>query len=153
MSVFDLFTKKVSQTAKAAAKKSGDIVGVTKLNLSIGAEEDKIKKAYSEIGRIVFESFKRGERLPGALVEECEEISAYEKNIEDMKLKILELKNQKMCPSCGSELEIHIAFCPNCGTKQEIPAPRPEIEPEIEKEAETENKTEDAEEKGEAGEE
>ena len=43
MSVLDNFTRKVSDTAKAAAKKSGNVVELTRLNMNIGAEEEKIK--------------------------------------------------------------------------------------------------------------
>ena len=44
MSVLENFTKKVTETAKAAAKKSGDIVEVTKLSVAINTEEDKIEQ-------------------------------------------------------------------------------------------------------------
>mgnify|MGYP001195673345 CR=1 FL=1 len=51
MSVIDNITKKVSDTAKAAAKKSGSVIEVTRLNLNIGSEEEKIRRIYADIGR------------------------------------------------------------------------------------------------------
>ena len=117
-SVFENLSRKVTDTAKAAAKKSSEVVEVTKLNLSIGSEEDKIKKAYAEIGKNVYGVFASGEEVGDSFKCQCELIRSYENNIKDMRLKILDLKELKICPTCGIELESEIAFCSKCGTKQ-----------------------------------
>lgn len=122
MSFFENLSKKVGDTAKAAARKSGDIVEVTKLNMNIGAEEDRIKRKYLEIGKAVYEAYTKDEEIPSSFIELCEKVKGYEKNIEEMRSKIHELKGIKFCPSCEAELEADVAFCPKCGTKQEIPA-------------------------------
>ena len=57
MSFFENLGKKVGEAAQAAARKSSEIVEVTN-NASINAEEDKIQKLYSEIGK-VFETSSR----------------------------------------------------------------------------------------------
>ena len=88
MSVFNELTQKVSNTAKAAAKKSNDIVEITKLNMSISAEEDKIKKLYSEIGKALYETYQKGEDLPDAFKESCEKIKSFEENIKQMRQRI-----------------------------------------------------------------
>ncbi|MCR4434770.1 MAG: zinc ribbon domain-containing protein [Clostridiales bacterium] len=123
MSVFDNISKKVTETAKAAAKKSSEIVEITKLNVNIGAEEDKIEKTYAEIGKAVYASFNEGKEVGEAFTELCGKIKSYEENIRSMRQKIYELKNTKLCPGCGAELDMEIAFCPKCGTKQEMPKP------------------------------
>lgn len=130
MSVFEKVSKKVSTTAKAAAKKSGDIVEITKLNMNVGSEEDKIEQKYSEIGKLLFEIYTKGEPVSEELKPHCDEIKALFDNINSMKLKIQELKKIKNCPGCGVELEAEILFCPKCGTKQEIPQPKEEPEEE-----------------------
>jgi len=119
MSIFENFSKKITETAKAAAKKSGDIVEITKLNMSIGAEEDKIKRTYMEIGKTIYERFCKGEGVPEGLEDFCEKIRGYENNISEMKEKINVLKNIKICPSCNAELELDTNYCPKCGMKQE----------------------------------
>lgn len=123
MSVFDNITKKVAETAKVAATKANDIVEVTKLNINIASEEDKIKKIYSEIGKAVCDAYTNGEDVGGGLKEYCEKIRAIEESIEEMKKKILEMKNLKTCPGCSAELEADVAYCPKCGTKQQIIKP------------------------------
>lgn len=120
MSVFDNFTKKVTDTAKAAAKKSSELVEVTKLNMSIGSEEDKIQKVYNDIGKMAYAAFARGEEINEAYKVNCEKIKSYEDTINKMKQKILELKNTKACPGCGEELDASVAFCSKCGAKQEV---------------------------------
>jgi len=119
LSVFDNITKKVTGTAKVAATRANDIVEVTKLNLSISAEEDKIKKLHAELGKVVYDAYKAGEEIGDAFKFYCKRIDEIEKNIEEMKLKILEMKKLKMCPGCGMELEADMAYCPKCGTKQQ----------------------------------
>ncbi|MDP4094782.1 MAG: zinc ribbon domain-containing protein [Bacillota bacterium] len=128
MSGFKSFTKKVSHTAKAAAKKSSDIVEVTKLNMNIGSEEDKIQKKYTEIGKILYDLYVSGESTNEVIKTHCEVIKTHEENIKKMKQKILELKNIKVCPSCGTELEQEILFCSKCGAKQEVPETQAQAE-------------------------
>lgn len=136
MSIFDNISKRVSETAKAAAKMSGDIVEVTKLNMSIGAEEDKIKKVFADIGKTVYDAHASGKEVAENLKELCMKVESYEKNIEEMKKKILELKKVKMCPRCDTELEIDMVYCFKCGEKQEMPKA---AEKETEDEASEEN--------------
>jgi chaperonin cofactor prefoldin len=123
MSIFENISKRVSETAKAAAKKSGDIVEVTRLSVGINAEEDKIKKVYTDIGKILYQMYKSGQKVSDDLKPHCEKVDSYEKNIEEMKQKILQLRNVKLCPTCETELEMDMAYCFRCGEKQEIPEP------------------------------
>lgn len=141
MSVFENFTKKVADTAKAAARKSSDIVEVTKLNMSVGAEENKIQKAYSEIGKLVYEQYTKGERGNDDVTAYCEKIESYEENIKEIKTKVLELKDKKACPECGVQMDIEDGFCSKCGAKQEIFQKSVEEEPITEEPAEIECNT------------
>jgi len=119
MAVLENITKAVAETAKAAAKKSSDIVEGTRLNINIGAEEEKIRKVQADMGKAIYETFKSGGEISESLKEYCERIQGIEKNIEDMKQKILEMKNIKVCPTCSEELDIDMAYCFKCGQKQE----------------------------------
>ena len=118
MSVFEKVGRKVSDTAKAAAKKSGDIVEVTKLYMSIGSEEEKIKKVYIDLGKALYETYSTGGEVDEISKGYCESIKSYEDNIKEIKLKILELKDLKLCQSCSAEIDSEFDFCPKCGAKQ-----------------------------------
>lgn len=56
MSFFDDLSKKVGDVASTAAKKSGELVETTKINMSISKEEESITKIYTEIGKKYFEA-------------------------------------------------------------------------------------------------
>jgi len=111
-------SKRVTEVAQVAAKKSSEVVEITKLNMSINAEEDKIQKLYEEIGKIIYDCFKSQEDVPEEIKEFCAEIQESENNIKKYKKRILELKSLKLCPNCGAELEGDENFCPQCGARQ-----------------------------------
>ena len=119
MSVLDSITKKVSDTAKAAAKISGSVVEITKLNMCINAEEEKIRKLYTEIGKQLYEDYTDGKAVSEELLRKCVKIDEIFENIAEMKDKILELRNVKACPNCGTILDIEMEYCHKCGKKQE----------------------------------
>lgn len=124
MPFLDNISKKVGDAAKTAAKKSGEIVEVTKLNRSISLNEEKINKLYVEIGKAFYLKHENGDSLEGDdLAAWCNQISELNKEIESFKEKILELKNIRICPNCKSEVGPDILFCPKCGTKLEIRQP------------------------------
>lgn len=110
--------KSVGDTAQSAAKKSAEMLEVTKLNMSIQSEQDKIKAVKSEIGDIVFKKFSQGLNIEADLLEACGKITALQQNIDAIHKKIAELKNIKLCSTCGAELELNTVFCPKCGSKQ-----------------------------------
>lgn len=118
MTLFEDFTRRFSETAKVAAKKSGELVEVAKLNLGIVSEEEKIKKEYIYIGKLIYEMHTEEEELPEGFSEHCERIDSYEDSIKELKLKIYKIKNIKLCPSCNTEIEKGFKFCPKCGAKQ-----------------------------------
>lgn len=93
MPFFDSFAKKVEGAAKTAAKKSGDLVETTKINMSINSELDKIKAIHSELGKIVYSKFQSGEDLGLELTEKCRQIKDIEDNIETLRDKTAQLKN------------------------------------------------------------
>lgn len=111
--------KQVGDGAKVAAKKSGDMVEVAKINMAINSEEDKIKGLYMEIGKMVFENFENTNAVDGAYADNCNRITEIKKNIADMRQKIVDIKNSKTCSACGEDMGLDVMFCPKCGAKQE----------------------------------
>ena len=118
MALFEDFTRKFSETARVAAKKSGELVEVAKLNMGIVSEEEKIKKEYVYIGKLIYEMYTGEEELPEGFSEHCERINSYEDKIKEFKLKIYKIKKIKLCTSCNAEIEKGFKFCPKCGEQQ-----------------------------------
>lgn len=117
MSIIDKFSQRISDTAKATAKKSGDIVELTKTNLALSSEEEKLNKKYMLIGEIISSIYAKGQKVPEEAELACASAEETKKTIDELKNKILELKKLKKCPSCGFEADIEALFCPKCGSK------------------------------------
>jgi rRNA maturation endonuclease Nob1 len=112
--------KKVTETAKALTKKSEDIVEITKLNLTIGNEEEKMKRLLFEIGSELYRSYTNGNVQGEELYDrKFSEIAEIENNIKALKEKILLLKGNKTCNNCSSVIGLEVNYCPNCGSKLE----------------------------------
>ncbi|MEW9097378.1 MAG: hypothetical protein AB2417_20075 [Clostridiaceae bacterium] len=87
--------KTVGDGAATVAKKSGEIVETSKLNLNISSEKNNIEKLYKEIGEMIFEKYKNGAMIDVDLEEACKSIEESHKNIEKIKEKIEEIKKDK----------------------------------------------------------
>lgn len=129
--------EKTKEAAATAADKAKDTVEITKLNSAISGEEKVIAQLYSEIGKIFFDLEKDNPGSPAA--EQCAGIAAALANIEDMKAKIVALKEDgpagsgapeaaaepeaapaasaagKFCTECGTANGPDTRFCQNCG--------------------------------------
>ncbi len=119
MSFFDDLGKKVSEAAQLAAKKSSNLLEIAKLNMAITAEEDKIEKAYAKIGKQIFAKYNSKVEVDPDVVSICEEIKVYQENLANLKSRLMDLKDVKLCIRCNAELDKSALFCPKCGTKQE----------------------------------
>ena len=113
------FFENLGKAAQAAAKKSGELVEVTKLNVNINSEEDKIQKLYAQIGESIYEKYSASGVTEDEVKETCETIKVHEQNIKALRDKIAEIRGTKQCVSCGAELEKNQIFCSRCGTKND----------------------------------
>jgi ribosomal protein L40E len=113
--------KSVGDEAVNAAKKSGELIEITKLNHAISNEEDKINAILPKMGNISYQKFKKGESIDPDLVNYCNKIEEINSTIAALKQKILEIKSIRVCQTCESELGLDVTFCPKCGAKQEKP--------------------------------
>jgi len=97
----------VAQSAKEGsatlAKKSGELIEISKLTISINSEEAKIKELYSEIGKKVFEKHASGHYIDPELVENCTEITVLNKKIKELKEKIEDIKTNSKIDSVEFE--------------------------------------------------
>ena len=87
---FDSLKDKAKDLAQTGVSKSKQLGEIAKLNLANVAEEDSIKKAYIEIGKLYYA--ERGMAPEPAYAALCEKITAAKVNIEENKNKVEELK-------------------------------------------------------------
>lgn len=129
MAFLENLGKRVGEAAQAAAKKSGELVEITKLNVNISSEEDKIQKLYTQIGKTLYEKYAATGVADDNAKESCEAVRVHEQNIKALKDKILDLKGAKLCSGCGAEMEKDQLYCSKCGTKSDVSAPGAAAEP------------------------
>lgn len=92
MAFFDDLKEKAVDLAQAGVAKSKQLGEIAKLSVSNLGEEDAIKKAYIEIGKLYYA--ERGMAPEAAYAALCGKVTAAKKNIEDNKSRIEELKRE-----------------------------------------------------------
>lgn len=105
MDFFNNVGKKLGKTAKTVTKKSEDLVEITKINLTIGNEEDKIKKLLYEVGCELYSRFAKGESFDALLNDKCAQVKAVETNIESLKERVKSLKAPNNSPDSSTEIK------------------------------------------------
>lgn len=79
--------------AQTAVRKTREFATIAKANLAIRSEEDKIKKAQIELGKLYYKDYIVGEEPDSAeYTPWCEKISESKIAIEDLKITIDELR-------------------------------------------------------------
>ena len=90
MGFFDNFKEKATDLAQAGVAKSKQLAEIAKLKTSNMGEEDTIKKAYVEIGKLYYA--ENGATAEGAYAAACEKITAAKAAIETNNDRIAQLK-------------------------------------------------------------
>jgi len=78
-----------ADVAQAAAKKTKQLASEAKASLAIRAEEEKIKKAQIELGKLYYRDFVVGEEPDAAeYLPWCERVTESKETIEDLKAAV-----------------------------------------------------------------
>ena len=115
--VVEVVSKKTEEVVDVVAKKTEQTVEVQKLKSQIGVMTRNNDRDYKDIGKIVYDKFKKGEEVDDAFLELCEAIAAREESIEELKRQIAEVKGLDVCQQCGEHIEPNAQYCPKCGAK------------------------------------
>lgn len=117
----NLFNK-LSDMAKNAADKTGDMIEIGKLNAKISAEQANICTIKQSIGDYYYERFHT-EEYPTEVAELCQQIKLCEEAIASVQADIRTLKEEShteatgKCPACGAANAPSTKFCGECGGK------------------------------------
>ena len=90
MTSFDELKAKALDLAQAGAAKAKELTDIAKLNIANSSEEDAIRKAYIDLGKLYYA--ERGMAPEGAYVTLCEKITVSKQKIEENKTKISDMK-------------------------------------------------------------
>ena len=118
---------KAANAAGAAKKKATVLAGIAKANVSIYAEEDKIKKAEAELGRLYYNDFVTGNAADTEAYQPiCDRITESKNTIQDLKAAIAALKAQAAAEAAVDEDEVTDAdFVVSGEEAAEAPAEEP----------------------------
>lgn len=105
----------VTQLGQNTVSKVKTFGKVTKLKGDISANEAKIEKLCTAIGRL-YEEIHRDE-YEKVFESEMTQIRELRRQIEEMKTQIATLQNVVNCPVCGASVDAGAAFCISCGAK------------------------------------
>ncbi len=131
MGFLDDFGKKLSSAGQEAIAKTKDLADIAKLNSGISEEENKIKAAFLEIGKLYFEFHP--DDYEGCFESYFVNVKESKGKIEDYEKQIAEIKGVRKCPNCGMEVPKTAAFCAACGNAMPVvSAPAEESVPEQE---------------------
>ena len=125
------FFDKVSNIAKSAADKTGEMVEVSKINLKINECKGKVAAGKTQLGEYYWKKYESGEALDDQAMEICAQIKTENDTIEQYNNEIQKIKGAEVkgaeggaapkagafCTSCGADVSGGKSFCPGCGAK------------------------------------
>lgn len=109
--------KTISEKAEVVSKKTEEAVEIQKIKSQIRTMERNNERDLQDIGKMIYEQFKKGKPVSTDFVELCEAIEDREESIEAYNKQVADLKGMDVCKNCKEHLDANAAYCPNCGTK------------------------------------
>lgn len=114
---FEDIKKSFSRAADKVAKKSGEVLEISKLTFAISGANSDINSEYEKIGKMIYNGYKENVVSSDDVTTHCEAIDAKLAEIETYRQKLNELKCSKTCPVCNAEVSRTSTFCAKCGEK------------------------------------
>ncbi len=114
MSKFDNTLDSAKRYFDAAAAKTGEVLGSSKLRVERSQIKTRINSLYARLGRAYYASLN-GNAEEEALIEKIlERLKGAMSDLEDIEVLIASSKSIK-CPICGKKNSAGVDFCKECG--------------------------------------
>ena len=117
MGVFEDVVIKARTAADYVGSKTEELMEVSKHRIAIAELEDKLEKEYAAVGRKVCASAKDQSDCSEFVREKVAEIGEMEKKLEELRVKLSQIKGLKKCPSCSMVNPEEANYCQKCGAK------------------------------------
>ena len=121
---FEDLGKFITETAGNVGKKTEEVMEVQKLKSQIRSLERSNQGDLTDLGKMIYERFRKEEAVDGELEVICEEIRKRRMIIVAFEKKLADMKGVKECENCQELIEKDMKFCPHCGAevkKEEMP--------------------------------
>lgn len=119
MAMFEKFRDKAMNLAEVGVNKAREVGEIAKLNLAIASEEENIKKAYIEIGKLYYAA--KSLNPDPEYTEFCLKIGESRVKIDQNRVKIAELKADDKDVKCSCCVDAEVAP----GVTAEVPPEEP----------------------------
>ena len=118
------FGKVISEKAEVVSKKTEDTIEIQKMKSQIRGMDRSNERDFQDMGKMIYEQFKKGKAIDSDFMELCEAIEEREAEMETLNKQVAEIKGLDVCKNCQEHLDASVVFCPKCGTKvdQEVVA-------------------------------
>lgn len=117
---FDDIFDKARTAMNIAAKKTNEVVEVSKLKLDAVKLNNEITALYEKLGRSVYQMKQEKYQDESLISSLCEEINELLKKLSELSESIAEKKNEIVCPTCGTINMKDNLYCFKCGTKIQV---------------------------------
>lgn len=112
------FISEIKNRADKVAKKSGELVEISKTKLSMANTKSEISSNFKILGELVYLSQKAStESDPQKIEETISKIDELYERLGELSELNSMLKNEKNCPNCKKSNSIDAQFCSGCGYK------------------------------------
>ncbi len=117
MAILDDIMLTTQKVGKAIADTATDAYDYTKASYNIASLESKLQDALAEIGRYTLRVHQGGSEDEEMLASLLAHAKALTEELEQVKCKRAEIKNQVICSACGHPNAKDSAYCSACGAK------------------------------------
>lgn len=108
----------IKNTADKFARKSGELVEMSKVKLGIVSTKSEIGTNFKILGELVYKAQKDDTSSDTAKIEEViAKINELYEKLDELTEVSAALKNEKVCAYCGKSNPIDQLFCGGCGQK------------------------------------
>lgn len=115
MAFFEELGKTLTKVGEVTAQKTKEVAELTKVNAKILETQNKLDKAYTEVGKkyIALHPVNDEEGMQ----EVVSAVYALEDQLKDLEKQLHELKGTVKCATCGTQCDADAAYCSKCGTE------------------------------------
>lgn len=112
----DEILNRAKDMVNVAAKKTNDVVEVSKLKLEAAKLQGELKALYAQLGIEAYDSKKEFLAEDAVCKEIMDEIDALLEKIDAVNETVADRQNTPVCPECGAKTKVEHFYCPICGT-------------------------------------
>lgn len=111
--------QKIKNSAGKVTDRAQNVVEIGKLNTQITNIEREVGLYYKRMGEVFYEGFQSKDmsKAEKEMVELARTCSLLLEERDEIKYKIADLKNERLCSSCGKSVAKEAMFCQFCGSK------------------------------------